>query len=802
MLLVTFLAFYPTLKADFVHWDDEGHLLENVVIRSLDAEHIREIFSQSVQNVYIPLTTLSFALEYHFFGYNPFVYHLTNLLLHLLIVLLIYGSARLLGLGLLAAFCAGTLFGIHPMHVESVAWITERKDVLYAFFYMLAIFSYLLFMRKNEQAFRSNAKLSVGYLVFVFLFGALSMLAKPMALSLPLILLWIDWYKDRKIDIKVLLEKLPLGIMIGAVTWITYSQHVRVPGDETGSAGLIWIWTFIFYLKQFFIPLFNVPIYRLSYPISIVEPEYLFSLIAFLLIGFSVFRLRKYRLYIFALGYFLFSIFFLLRFDAAKDTNVVADRFMYLPSLGFCLLFGFLMEVFLKKAAIAQQRFRLFVVGFLIVSVFTFLGVRTYKQCQIWDNTIALWKHELKYFPKEHIALNNLGVELQGQESFKEAVDQYSHVLRVKAEGFEVKVNENILQDMNQINEVIGLYERAVRSKPDYVRAFYNLGNLYKEIGLYAEAVRLFNQAIATDPYYKDSFMNLGNLYRDVGEAQKAIESYTKYVQGLPDDEDVRVYVVLAYNKALEMTPKIEKAYILYKQAREEALNEFTRLINTKPARATSFFNLGFLYSEIGDLERAISAYRTVLDINPHHGHALYSLGNIFQFQGQYSQAMQMYQKSLKVLSRHVDTYTDMGTILEKQGKGKEARNRYEQALDVDVDNHKALYRLAYLDAQQGLTHKALEAYLHLIELNYRNANAYNDLGVIYVKLEDSTNAQKAFERAVELDQNNVDAWINLSNLSFIQKDYQKAIEYLDEAVFIGYEAPVAYLKALEAYRN
>ena len=137
ILMTVFVICAPSLRNHFVYLDDDTHILENSSIRALDADHIRQIFTTSVDKVYAPLTFLSFAVEYHFFKYNPFIYHLDNLLLHLGVTALVFYFALQVGLPLRAAFAAGLLFGIHPMHVESVAWVTERKDVLYAFFYML-----------------------------------------------------------------------------------------------------------------------------------------------------------------------------------------------------------------------------------------------------------------------------------------------------------------------------------------------------------------------------------------------------------------------------------------------------------------------------------------------------------------------------------------------------------------------------------------------------------------------------------------------------------------------------------------
>jgi hypothetical protein len=153
VLLVVAIAFSPSLFNGFIKNDDPGHLLENPTLRALTPENVRAMFQSIINTTYIPLTTLSFAFEYHFFGYNPIVYHLDNLLLHLAVVFLVFVFFQKLGLSNLAAGIGVLLFGIHPLHVESVAWVTERKDVLYAFFYMFAILQYWQYVQSGNRKF-------------------------------------------------------------------------------------------------------------------------------------------------------------------------------------------------------------------------------------------------------------------------------------------------------------------------------------------------------------------------------------------------------------------------------------------------------------------------------------------------------------------------------------------------------------------------------------------------------------------------------------------------------------------------
>ena len=400
ILVITFVSYLPILKGEFLLWDDDVHVLENITIRGLDLEHVLEMFTATVNKIYIPLTSFSFALEYHFFGYNPFVYHLDNVLLHLLVVVMVFFLGQRLGLSREAAGVGALMFGVHPIHVESVAWITERKDVLYAAFYMAALLTYLRYLEEKR---------SYGLWVTTML-GALSMLAKPMALSLPLVLILLDWFKGRPLKGQAFIEKLPLCVIIGAIAWISYAAHARIPGENIVQSALIWPWTFTFYLRQFFFPYISVPLYRLAKPVALTNPEYFLSLAVLVLVVLALARLRRNKWFVFAVLFYFFSIFFLLRFDETKDVNTVADRFMYLPSLGLCLLLGLGVErLWMKCRGKSLARGMIFASLVVLAAAFSF---KTFRQCYVWRDSMALWQHDLKFYPDEPLASNNFAVTL------------------------------------------------------------------------------------------------------------------------------------------------------------------------------------------------------------------------------------------------------------------------------------------------------------------------------------------------------------------------------------------------------
>lgn len=794
ILTVVFFSYLPALKNGFVFWDDDVHLYENITVRSLDAEHVGDIFRNTVNKIYIPLTTLSFAVEYHFFGYDPFVYHFDNVLLHLGVTALIFWLGLRLGLSAVGSGAAALVFGVHPLHVESVAWVTERKDVLYSFFYMAALISYSHYLDFTRSTPALQIKKSYRFLVLAVMFGILSILAKPMALSLPFILLLLDRFQGRKIGREAIVEKVPLLIAFAGITLVSYAAHARVPGKDLMEAMLIWSWTLVFYLRQFVFPIILVPVYQLPKPIVFLAPEYLLSAVVVCLLVLAMVRFRKSSWFIFALCVYIFSIFFILRYDEGRDINIVADRFMYLPSLGFCYLLGYGFQ------ALWDGRSRRWVVSATVVLIIAvvFLSMTTYRQCQIWRDSISLWRHQLKIFPDQPAALNNLAAALREQEEYKKAEDIYRKLMKIKSEGLSPNFSEELMRHIQKVDYVRSLYQKAILAEPNFIDSHYNLGNFLRDIGKTPEAVAAYKQTLSLDYTYKDAHFSLGELYQKAGDDTQAIFAFDQTIALYPKNEDVYVMVASAYSKVLKENPK----NILYYQAREKTMDDLTRLINTGSARATSFFNLGYLYGEMGDLTRAESAYQMALDIHPNHDKTLYNLGNVYRDQGRFQDALAVYEKAVRANVRNSDVYLNMGTIYERQGNRTRAKEYFQKAVKADPQNARAYFDLGWIEEVSGNILEAVELYQKSIALDSKNAEAHYNLGNSYARLGRNKQAIDSYLKAVKVEPEYMDVWVNLSILSYKTGDFTNAVKYCDEAVLLGYSAPQGYLETLAAYRK
>ncbi len=483
IVALTVFAFLPSLENSFVNdWDDNVHLLHNSRVRSLDTENIKGMFSQMVEGTYIPLTVLSYAVEYHFSEYEPFTYHLTNLILHVAVTGLVYWLALSLQLPLLAAGMAALIFGLHPIHVESVAWVTERKDLLYSAFYLLSVILYLRYLKKGSLP---------AYLLSI-MFGLLSILSKSMALSLPLILWTIDWLQRREIKWSILFDKAMYFLVLVPVAWITYASNANImaPSQNIVQAGTIYIWSFCHYIWKFFYPVGFSPVHEMSEPIALTNSAYFFPLVAFVVITALLVRFRRNRLFVFAVAYYFASIFFILRGSVVVfGAQMVSDRFMYLPCLGFCLWVGYcLHKIYLRigeKEWIKRFAFIVFIAGLSF-----WLGVTSFRQCKVWENGGTLWAHSLKHFPKSAVANNNMA---------------------------DFMLKKGIIN-----RDVVAYCRQAVESYPFYADAYVNLGSVLAQLGQVVEATGHFQKALSLKPEHSTAHANLATALMQQGRRKEA----------------------------------------------------------------------------------------------------------------------------------------------------------------------------------------------------------------------------------------------------------------------------------------
>ncbi len=592
LIAIILLIFSPCLKLGFVNFDDEAHLIENAATRSLDLSNLKAIFTQRVQKVYIPLTTLSFAIERSLFGLNPFVYHLDNLLLHIANSVIILFIALRLNIPIMGAFFGSAIFALHPMRVESVAWVTERKDVLCALFYLLALWQWIIYRQRSRR----------GAFVWAHIFTLLSLLAKPMAISLPFAFLCVDWLLGCRISFSSIKEKTGIFILSALVGWITYQEHVRNPIDNIATGIQSWVSGLGFYWQKFFLPLNLIPIY----PIPIGKDllfRFCLSSLLIIAILWLVFKNRRDRLFMFALLFYVATIFFLLRFDTRADIHWVADRFMYIPSIGLCLWLGSYLNSHRKIA---------------VITVFI-LSVLTWSLIPAWKDSLSLWTYVIRKSPNEMMAYFNRAGTYQDQGQYDKAVADYNKTL-------------DLLKALpsRQVISVMDDEHHHVQSqiKPWHLNATeikYNRAIALVRLKKADDAILDLNEVIEYYPQYDKAYLQRGLAYDVKGNKELAIADLSKCGElNIANAECLSARGTI-YNKLGRWF---------------DALADYNRAIAINPQDARVYNNRAVVYMALELPQKAFEDFNHSIRIDKNYGEAIFNR-SVYNFnQHQFHEAL------------------------------------------------------------------------------------------------------------------------------------------------------------------
>lgn len=565
LLAIVLVVMSPALQNEFVNWDDEIYITKNEVIKKTPFSNLDELFTYKINGFSVPLTLLSFQIEHYFFGLNPFPYHLNNLLLHLVNVFLIYLFVKHLTMSNLflkiitptndskktkpnnqqpatishktinyTAFFVALLFGIHPMNVESVAWATERKDLLYTFFALLAIYHY------QQATAQQTLRLADKKYWLSLLFFLLSLLAKPQAIFLPILLLLIDYLKDRKIQFLLLWEKIPyfiISLLGGLYLLINVGTKVSAQTQDYDfwEKILFSCYQIGLYLTKFFFP------FRLSnfyeYPIK-VEGLYpiIFYITPLILLGLAIllyWKFRNNKVVIFGVLFYLFNIFIFLQIFSV-NTAIAYERFNYLAYNG---LF-FIVVVHLQKVKFTDYLW----IGTL--AYLAMLGFLSFERCKVWQNDIVFFADMAKKNPNDidanKIALKNTGDALMEKKQFIEAIEKFNQAL-----GKDIKYEQAYLGrafayfQLGRYQEAINDYSQALAlelTPQNRIETIFNRGTCLMNLKMYEQAINDFSSLIAVNPANVPAYLNRAYCLLSLARYEEAEQDYRTVLQIEPSN--------------------------------------------------------------------------------------------------------------------------------------------------------------------------------------------------------------------------------------------------------------------------
>ena len=341
-------------------------------------------------------------------------------------------------------------------------------------------------------------------------------------------------------------------------------------------------------------------------------------------------------------------------------------------------------------------------------------------------------------------------------------------------------------------------YQKAAQIDPKSTRAYEGMSRLAREAGHWEDAIKYLGEIIDIEPRSIEAYLSLGEAYRVLGESKEAVETYSRLLSIYPDDEKVYVKVIEAYGLAVEDDPKND----LYKEKREDVLADFEQLSKRKKYTAVDYYNLGFLYEKVGGKEEAVRFYSKAIQMQPDYVQALFNLAGLYRDAGNYKAAMEVYERLVHFHPKYALGYLNMGLIFNALGDKTHAHQFYLKVIALDPDNGDAYFNLGYLSESQGELSEAVNYYEKAVEIEPKNAEAYYNLGNVYASLGQSGEAIASYLKTVAINPKHQDAYVNLSILSFKSRNFQGAIQYLENAQTLGYNPPTEYLKTLEPYRK
>ena len=571
-LAITLFVFLPALGNDFVNWDDDRNFLENPHYRGLSLDNLRWMFTTFHLGHYHPLTWLTLGLDYAVWGMNPVGYHATNVLLHALTTLLVYFVIlRLLLLARraeedddetpamrLAAAFGALWFALHPLRVESVVWVSERRDVLSGFF---AVASVLFYLRGKKAA-------SVA--VFVA-----ALLSKIIVAVVPVALLALDFYPlRRKFDRRLLIDKIPYVVPALAAGLFALSRQRTGLGGTFADVAVepmarvtMSLYGAAFYLWKTLVPFGLAPQYAWRTVPDALDPILLLGGgVAIAVTGAVTWAAVRRGMLGPAVAWFsyivvLLPVLSLLRYDPQQ---FVADHHSYLATLGFAAL----------GAALFLRWFtpeRSLLVGGCALAFTLLLCERTVAQIGVWRDSTTLWTHTLSVSPSSIVARNNLGRVLAREGKTDAAVEHF---------------------------------REAIRIQPEYAHARYNLGNVLMQADELAEAEQHFRVALAREPEYAEALNGLANcLVRQRREAE-AETYYQRAIEAQPGFARAHYNLGIAFHQQGKL---------------DDAERQYRRTTEIDPTNAGAHNNWGILLERQGRAEEAIPHYRRALAIEPNH---------------------------------------------------------------------------------------------------------------------------------------------------------------------------------------
>jgi protein O-mannosyl-transferase len=661
IIILTIITFSNSFFNEFISYDDPEYIIDNYLIRGLSFQNLHLIFSSYVMGNYHPMVILSEAIIFHFFKLNPVSYHAFSLFIHLLNVILVFNLTSLLvskppatkllpasSFQLPASALVACLFAVHPMHCETVCWASDLKDLLFTFFFLASLIFYIKYLKSKVNSPQSTNKIqnstfniqhSTFYIISLFLFVC-SCLSKSAAVTLPLIMILIDYFIKRNINIRTILEKAPfflLSIVFGMIN--IYSQasadaYFNLSNLSLSDKVLFPIYNLSYYIISSLIP------YKLSaiHPYPEITNNHLpidYYILPVLIIIFTVSIIwmiikqkDQRRFIIFGTAFFIINIALVLQIIPV-GTSVVSERYTYLPYLGLFFIIG---QYYFRMKSTKKRKYANIMI-ILILLIFSFIS---HERNKVWANSFNLYNDVLKKYPRSAEAFNDRANIKNAVGDKTGAMEDYSKAIEINPKVAGIFYNRGIIKNnLGDLQGSLDDYSKAIELVPQFANAYYSRGNTRYSLGDRKGALEDYNKTIELNPENPDVYNNRAIIKYDFGDYKGALNDY---------------------NKALELNPNHPETFNNRSNAKyamgdkQGALEDYNKAIEINPQYAEAYNNRGNVIKyNLGDYKGAIDDFNKAVELNPQFANAFYNRGNAKYAIGDKEGACMDWKKSLEL---------------------------------------------------------------------------------------------------------------------------------------------------------
>lgn len=699
--VLTFVVFAPTLQYPFVNWDDNIYVYQNPHFKPVTLQGILHFFTNPYFRSWTPVTFVSHAIDVVLWDFNPTGHHLTNVLLHSVNAALVFWLA----LHLIDAFkrkrsetgklivtmtssvisgsvIAALVFALHPLRAESVAWISDRKDLLCTFFMLLTTIVY--FTR------RENLSRLLGKYPLLLVFYALALGSKSTAMVLPAVFILFDITLFRPGLSRSLKEISPMVLLaVGA----GIMAKLAAPDLETdffvGETTPLQLLSFpftatLFYLKKLIYPQELSPVYHTNAflpagesPMLFIAPLVILAVTVFCL--YEWWRGRSY--WIAAWGVFL--LFLTPTFlGLLSGIQPVADRYTYAASIGLCVLAGGGVERIFRtiNRSILDAKGKM-ILAVCVVSL-SLLSYKSMQQIKVWSDPMKLWTYVIPRAPFP-LAYNNMGMIQLEREMYDEAIASFEKAVQLRPAYGEAWCNMGIaLNKMGEYEMAMQTYRKAIEVEPDHLDSYINLGTEYLNKNMPDSAIAIYQRAITIDPTFAAAYYNIGLVRMQQGRYSDAVSYHQRALAFAPASADGWYNIGVAYEHLSQSGPAIES---------------YTKAIEFRKDYLDAYINLGKLYAETGNAEQSLQVFGKALSVNSESADVYYNLGYVLYGVGEVDRACTSFETAIRYDSTYATAYHNLGVIYGQRGDQERS-----------VSFLKGAAKLGYEESQQLLREKGM----------------------------------------------------------------------------------------------